>query len=319
MKDLRNFSLLLLLSGMFLLSSCGSDDDTNPDPEPEPMDIVETAQATDNLSILVDALTQTGLVSALQGDGPLTVFAPTNDAFQALLDSEPSWNSLSDIDNAVLSDVLLFHVLGGEVMAADLSDSYVTTNSLGPNDEPIVLQVDVTGGVKFNGSANPVTTDVDATNGVVHIIDKVMLPPSVVNLALNNPVFSSLVSALTRADLTMDYVSILSGAGPFTVFAPTNDAFQSLLDSNPEWSSLADIPTATLEAVLNYHVVSGANVKAGQLTDNQTITTLGGEITTDLVNGAKIETTSNQSVNIILTDVQGSNGVVHAIDAVLIP
>lgn len=318
MKDLRILSLLLLLSGIFMISSCGSDDDT-PDPTPDPLDIVETAQATDNLSILVEALTQTGLVSALQADGPLTVFAPTNQAFQDLLDATPAWNSLSDIDNAVLTDVLLFHVLGGEVKAADLSDSYVTTNSLGPNDEPIVLQVDVTGGVKFNGSALPVTTDVDATNGVVHIIDEVMLPPSVVSLALNNPVFSSLVSALTRDDLTTDYVSILSGAGPFTVFAPTNDAFQALLDSNADWNSLADIPVATLEAVLNYHVVNGANVKAGQLTDNQTITTLGGEITTDLVNGAKIETTSNQSVNIILTDVQGSNGVVHAIDAVLLP
>ncbi len=318
MKDLRNLSLLLLLAGMFTFSSCGSDDDT-PEPTPDPLDIVETAQATANLSILVDAVTQAGLADALKADGPLTVFAPTNDAFQALLDSEPSWNSLSDIDNTVLTNVLLFHVLGGEVKAADLSDSYVTTSSLGPNDEPIVLQVDVTGGVKFNGDAEPVTTDVEASNGVVHIIDKVMLPPSVVNLALNNPVFSSLVSALTRADLTTDYVSILSGAGPFTVFAPTNDAFQALLDSNADWNSLADIPLATLEAVLNYHVVSGANVQSDQLTDNQTITTLGGTVTTDLSNGAKLESTSEQSVGIILTDAQGSNGVVHAIDTVLLP
>lgn len=321
MKDLRNYSLLLMVFGMFLLTSCGTDDDATPDPTPVvPVNIVETAQATDDLSILVDALTQTGLVSALEANGPLTVFAPTNQAFQDLLDSEPSWNSLADIDNDVLSSVLLFHVLGGEVRSTDLADSYITTNTLGPNDEPVVLQIETTNGVVFNGNANPVTTDVDATNGVVHIIDAVMLPPSVVNLALNNDAFSTLVAALTRPDLSTDYVSVLSGAGPFTVFAPTNEAFQALLDSNVDWTSLDDIPTATLEAVLNYHVVSGANVQAGQLVDDQVITTIGGvELTTDLVNGSKLTTTSAQSVNIVLTDVQGTNGVVHAIDAVLLP
>jgi uncharacterized surface protein with fasciclin (FAS1) repeats len=258
-------------------------------------------------------------VSTLQGDGPFTVFAPTNDAFQALLDSNDSWNSLSDIDNATLTDVLLFHVIGGQVNAADLTDSYATTQTTGPNSEPVVLQIDVTGGVKFNGSAQPIATDVAATNGVIHTINEVMLPPSVVNLALNNANFTSLVSALTRADLTTDYVSILSGDGPFTVFAPTNAAFQALLDSNDDWSSLNDIPVATLEAVLTYHVVGGANVQADQLTDNQELTALGGMLTVDLSDGAKLETTSGQSVNIIITDVQGTNGVVHAIDAVLLP
>jgi transforming growth factor-beta-induced protein len=146
-----------------------------------------------------------------------------------------------------------------------------------------------------------------------------MLPPSVVNLALNNPNFSILVSALTRSDLTTDYVSILSGDGPFTVFAPTNDAFIALLDSNDDWNTLDDIPVATLEAVLNYHVVSGANVQSKELTDEQEVTALGGTFTIDLTGGAKIKTTSNQSVNIVLTDVQGSNGVVHVIDAILLP
>jgi len=181
------------------------------------------------------------------------------------------------------------------------------------------LQVDVTGGVKFNGSATPTTTDIATTNGTVHIIDEVMLPPSVVSLALNNPAFSTLVAALTRTDLMTDYVSILSGDGPFTVFAPTNDAFQALLDSNDEWSSLDDIPLTTLEAVLNYHVVSGANVQSDELTDNQEVMTLGGMITVDLTEGVKIETTSGQSVGVAIADVQGANGVVHAVGGVLLP
>ncbi len=315
MKNLKFLLAGLLFVSAFTFTSCDKDDD-NPTPA---MDLVETAVATDDLSILVEALTQAGLVSALQGDGPFTVFAPTNAAFQELLDSNPAWNSLSDIDNATLTKVLKFHVIAADIKAADLTDSYATTLATGPNNEQIVLQIDVTGGVKFNGSSSPVTTDIKTANGTVHIINKVMLPPSVVNLALNNPNFSSLVAALTRADLTTDYVSILSGTGPFTIFAPTNAAFQALLDSNPAWTSLNDIPVATLEAVLNYHVISGANVQSGQLTDNQEVASLGGMLTVDLSNGAKLETTSNQSVNIILTDAQGSNGVVHVVDQVLLP
>ena len=317
---MHNFKFLFF--GLFALSlltftACDNDDDEMV--TPDPMNIVETAVATADLSILVDALTQANLVSTLETDGPFTVFAPTNAAFQALLDSNPDWNSLSDIDNATLANVLKFHVLAADIKAADLADSYVTSLATGPNDEQIVLQVDVTGGVVFNGSAKPVMTDVATSNGTVHIIDEVMLPPTVVNLALNNPIFSSLVAALTRADLTTDYVSILSGDGPFTVFAPTNDAFQALLDSSAEWNTLDDIPVETLEAVLNYHVVNGANVQSKELSDNQEVSTLGGTLTVDLTSGAKIETTSSQSVDIILTDAQGANGVVHVVNQVLLP
>jgi len=314
MKNLKYLAFGLLCLSLFTFTSCDKDD-----PTPEPMDIVETAIATDDLSLLVDALTQTNLASTLQGTGPFTVFAPRNAAFEALLASNSNWNSLSDIDNATLTNVLLFHVLAADVKAENLTDSYVTSLASGPNDEQIVLQIDVTGGVKLNGSTSPVTVDIATSNGTVHIIDEVMLPPNVVSLALNNPVFSTLVAALTRSDLNTNYVEILSGPGPFTVFAPTNDAFQALLDSNPNWSSLNDIPLATLEAVLNYHVVSGANVQSSQLSDNQEVASLGGTLTVDLSNGAKLETTSNQSVNISLTDVQGANGVVHAVDEVLIP
>ena len=227
-----------------------------------------------------------------------------------------------DIPVETLKAVLLFHVLDTEVASTSLSDTYVKTLSLGPNNEPLSLQVEVTGGVVFNGDAEPIQTDVDASNGIVHVIDKVMLPPNVVTLALNNNGFTSLVSALTRSDLTTDFVSILSGNGPFTVFAPTNAAFQALLDSNSSWNSLNDIPLATLEAVLKYHVISGANVQADQLS-NGSVATLGGDLTINLTNGAQIETSSNQTVNILVgaatNDVQGTNGVIHAIDDVLIP
>lgn len=316
MKNLQFLFVTLITFNLFVFTSCSDDDST---PEPQVSSIVDTAIATDDLSILVEALQSTDLVSALQADGPFTVFAPTNQAFQNLLDATPAWNTLSDIPTETLKNVLLFHVVSGEVRAADLTDTYVPTLSPAPNSEAVSLKVEVTGGVEFNNSAAPVTTDIEATNGVIHIIDEVMLPPNVVSIALDNDNFSTLVAALTREDLTADFVSILSGDGPFTVFAPTNAAFQALLDSNDDWNGLGDIPVATLEAVLTYHVVSGANVQSRQLTDNQSVETLGGTLTVDLTNGAKVETSSNQSVNIVIVDVQGTNGVVHAVDAVLLP
>jgi transforming growth factor-beta-induced protein len=311
MKLLKN--LLPLFVAFFILQSC----DDNDTPVPETNTIVDVA-VNSNFTSLVAAVTRADLATTLSGAGPYTVFAPTNAAFQTLLDTNSNWNSINDIPVETLRSVLLFHVLSGEVRSTDLSDTYVNTVSTGPNDAPISLQVEVTGGVEFNGDAAPVTVDVDASNGVVHVVNKVMLPPNVVTLALNNAGFSSLVAALTDSRHTTDFVAVLSGAGPFTVFAPTNDAFQGLLDSNATWNSLADVPIATLEAVLLYHVVSGVNVQADQLS-NGAVTTLGGEITIDLTSGAQIMTTSSQTVDIIITDVQGSNGVIHAINAVLLP
>lgn len=140
---------------------------------------------------------------------------------------------------------------------------------------------------------------------------------TIVDVAVDNNL-TSLVAAVTRADL----VSTLSSNGSFTVFAPTNDAFQDLLDSDQNWNSLADVPIATLDAVLKYHVVNGANVQGNQLS-NGDVFVLGGSITIDLSTGVQIKTTSNQTVNIIVSsatnDVQGTNGVVHAIDTVLLP
>ena len=287
-----------------------------------PKDITDLAIETPELSTLVAALQKADLVGALQADGPFTVFAPTNEAFQALLDSNASWSSLDDIPVETLKSVLLFHVLSGEVKSTDLSDTYVNTLATGSNDEPLSLQVEVTGAIEFNGDAKPVTVDVQGSNGVVHIIDKVMLPPNVVTLALNNAGFTSLVAALTDSRHTTNFVETLSGNGPFTIFAPTNDAFQALLDSNMMWNSIGDIPIATLDAVLKYHVVNGSNVQADQLT-NGDVTTLGGTVTIDLTSGAQIKTSSMQTVNILVgaatNDVQGTNGVIHAVDTVLLP
>lgn len=305
------FSLFLALSAGLLFTACNDDDDN-------PQSIVELAQSNANLSILVDALQRADLVATLEGSGPFTVLAPTNDAFNALLSSLGA-SSLNDVPVDVLRNILLNHVISGNVRSTDLATGYVNTLAKGPNDSPISLFVDLSSGVKFNGTASVTTADVVGANGIVHIIDQVITIPTVVTHALSNPNFSILVAALTRSDLGVDYVSLLSGDGPFTVFAPTNDAFAALLTELGA-SSLNDIPANTLNAVLQYHVVASANVRSSQLTNGQQVTTFqGGSFTVNLTDGAKITDAKGRIANIVAVDVQGGNGVVHAIDRVILP
>ena len=307
------FFLFLSLSAGVLFTACDNDNNDN-----DPQSIVDLAQGNADLSILVDALVRADLVSTLEGNGPFTVLAPTNTAFTNLLNTLGA-NSLDDIPVADLRNILLNHVISGDVRSTALTAGYVTTLAEGPDNSPISLLVDLSSGVKFNNMAAVTTADVIATNGVVHIIDAVITIPNVVNHALNNPDFSILVEALTRGDLGVDYVGLLSGDGPFTVFAPTNDAFVALLGELGA-NSLDDIDANTLNAVLQYHVVAGANVRSGQLTDGQQVTTFqGGTFTVNLGDGAKITDGQGRQTNIIAVDVQGSNGVVHGIDRVILP
>ena len=306
------FSLLVLSVSALSFSACKDSDNDSP------KNIVDLARGNANLSTLVSAIQRAGLVDALSADGPLTVFAPTNQAFSDLL-SGLGFSRLEDVPVDVLKNILLNHVVSGKVKSSDLSTGYIKSLlTFGASTSNVSLYVNTSAGVKVNGST-VTTPDVDASNGVVHIIDKVIVPPTVVDQALNNPNFSTLVAALTRSDLGVDYVGILSGDGPFTVFAPTNDAFAALLTELGA-GGLGEIPAATLNAVLQYHVVSGANVLASQLTEGQTVTTLqGGTFKIGLAGGAKITDAKGRTSNIIVTDVQGTNGVVHAIDKVILP
>lgn len=310
------FGLFLALSASSIFIACGEKDD-----ETTPKNIVQTAQANSDLSSLVAALSRAGLVDALNAAGPFTVFAPTNAAFSAFL-SANGFAKLEDVPVPVLQQILLNHVVSGEVRAAAVpTEGYaktLATFGTTTSNLSILLQKSA-GGVSINKDVKVTTADVLASNGVVHVVDKVIGLPTVVNHALNNANFSTLVAALTRPGLGVDYVGLLSGAGPFTVFAPTNAAFAALL-TELNLTSLDQVDNATLNAVLQYHVLNGANVLASQLTNGQVVTTFGtGTFTINLTGGAKIVDAKGRSTNIIITDVQGSNGVVHAIDKVLLP
>ncbi|HCK20594.1 MAG TPA: cell adhesion protein [Bacteroidetes bacterium] len=320
MKFLSFPVLMTMLLSVFFVG-CDDDDMMDDNMNTETTSVVDLALATPELSILVEALQAANLVDVLADlNSTFTVLAPTNDAFVDIL-AELGLTKEELLAAPNLADILLFHVIDGDVRSTDLATGYVKTlNTAGPNGTSPSLRVVVDGGVTFNGGSTVTTADVVADNGVVHIINKVMLAPSIVDLALSNDAFTSLVAALTAPDNTTDFVGLLSGDGPFTVFAPTNDAFQALLDSEPSWNVLTDIPLAVREAVLAYHASTAGNVQAGDLTDGQSIPTLeGSNLTVDLSSGAQLITGSGQTVNIIVTDVQGTNGIVHVVDAVLIP
>mgnify|MGYP002712960045 CR=1 FL=1 len=289
--------------------------------------VVDHAAANPNFSNLVAALSAADgdLVNVLSGDGPFTILAPDNAAFAGFL-SDNGFSALGDVPTDVLAQVLLNHVMSGVTLSTDLTAAgagYTNTLATGAGNNPMSLYFNTSDGVKFNGISNVTTADIVGTNGVIHAIDGVIGLPTVVDFALADPTFETLVAALTRDDLTFDYVSTLStpngtSPAPFTVFAPTNDAFASLL-TELGVSSLADIDEPTLKATLDHHAVAGANVRAADLMDNMTVTTLGGDITANVTGGATLTDANGRVSNIIAVDVQAANGVIHVIDKVVLP
>ncbi|MBX7142649.1 MAG: fasciclin domain-containing protein, partial [Chitinophagales bacterium] len=290
----RFFQFFMVMVASAVLTSCSKDDDTTPAEQ----NIYQTAKTNPDLSSLVAAIDKAGLSDELSNSASsFTVFAPTNDAFSAFL-SANGFSSLNDVPVDVLTSVLLNHVVDGKKMAADLTTGYVNTlATFGSTTSHLSLYVNTSAGVTLNGSSKVTAADVKASNGVVHVVDQVIGLPTVVTFAVSNPDFSTLVQALTRPDLSTDFVSILSGAGPFTVFAPTNAAFSALLTELGA-SSLNDIDAATLEKVLTYHVVSG-NILAESLSNNQVVGTLNGDsFTIHLMSGAQIMDANDRTSNI---------------------
>lgn len=260
-----------------------------------PKDIVATAIAAGNFTKLAEALTSADLVGALQGDGPFTVFAPDDDAFAAFEAENPG--VLAGLSKEDLTAILTYHVVSGKVLSTDLTDGAVSATL---NGSPVLFDLD--GGAMVN-DANVTTADIEASNGVIHVIDTIILPPKddLVATAIAAGNFTQLAGALTAAELVDD----LQGEGPFTVFAPTDDAF----------AKLAAVPSGDdLKNVLLYHVVSGL-VGSGNLSAGEVPTLLTDQsVTISLEGGAKVNDAS-----ITTTDILTKNGVIHVIDTVLVP
>ncbi|BAL98706.1 MULTISPECIES: fasciclin domain-containing protein [Caldilinea] len=321
----------------------------------EKPDVVETAVAAGNFTILVELIQAAELVDVLKGEGPFTVFAPTDEAFAAV--PAEILTALAE-DPEMLRSVLLYHVVPGRLVAALISDGKEVETAQGES-----VRFSFADGVKKVNEATIVARDIQASNGVIHAIDSVILPPSVaaalsdllpagaaeaaatpepteeaaeetaveaaatpeatpepveeaaeeladiVDTAVAAGQFTTLAAALTEAGL----VDALRGPGPFTVFAPTDDAFAALPQETLD-AVLAD-PQGLLTQILLYHVVAG-KVMAADLVDGQELATLqGAPLTISLSDeGAMVN-----DATIIATDIEASNGVIHVIDAVLVP
>jgi len=304
MKTIKQ-TIILIFLGSFILTAC-NDEDT-PTPMPTERNVVETAQAANDFNTLIQAAQQAGLADFLSNESQITVFAPTDQAFSNLLASL-GVSGLADIDNATLASILTYHVVGGAVYSNNLSSGVVSTlNDGGPGSKALSLFVNVGTDVSVNNS-KVTAADIKASNGVIHVIDEVLLPPSVVDIAVTGG-FNHLVAAVIKADLA----ETLSGTGPFTVFAPTDEAFEMLFDQLGI-NGIDDLSKEDLQPILTYHVV-GANVQSGDLSAGNVETVNGEDISVSLDGGVMI----NGMANVISADIQGINGVVHVIDKVLIP
>ncbi|GAA3626251.1 fasciclin domain-containing protein [Flavivirga jejuensis] len=305
--------LALIFLSFATILSCSNDDD-NTTPELESLNIVESALITSDLSNLVAALQAADgdLVNVLSGSGPFTVLAPNNAAFTAFL-SANNFASLADVPTDILKQILLNHVIyDATLMSTDLiaaGSGYASTEATGAGDNKMSIYFDTSSGVTFNGISNVDTPDIEAINGVIHIVDAVIGLPNIVDHAVANPNLTNLVSALTT-DGNTTFTDLLSTPGDFTVFAPTNDGFTAF--TNPAGNALNDIlsnhvvteVTATASGLANSYVKTAATF--GATTNNLSL-----YINTD--NGV----TLNGISTVVIPDIIASNGVIHAVDAVI--
>ena len=359
--------LALLLSLTLVAAACGDDDpvessgsDSASASEPaddmademteeddaadEPGTIVDVAVGAGSFETLVAAVTEAGLVDTLSGEGPFTVFAPTDDAFAAALDAL-GLTASELLASEALGDILTYHVVAGAVDAATAIS--LDGQSAGTvQGEEIAISV-VDGSVVINDSATVIQADVAASNGIIHVIDAVILPPTIAEALLGDPmeesdeamademveeeevaeelgtivevaaeagIFKTLLAAGDAAGLS----PVLDAPGDYTIFAPTDDAFAAALEALGLTAEELLADTATLTSILTYHGLLGSvDAAAAIALDGQSVATINSaEIAISVVDGNVV---INDTATVIQADVAASNGIIHVIDAVLLP
>src|SRR5690606_2301804 len=313
--NLLNFSKRFLAVSMVGLSSflvsC-SDDEIIVE---ENSSIVDVVVGSANFSTLESAVIKANLSSVLNGNGPFTVFAPDNEAFNA---SGVTSSVIQDLSSDQLKEILLYHTLSSKVNSASIqTGSNIAVETANGDDVYITKN---SNGVFVNGWKVK-QADIMASNGVIHSLERVLMPAAgnLVEVAQANANLSYLVAAVLRASQgTTNVAQVLTSAGPFTVFAPTNQAF-----INAGFPTIAAIEAAdpnTLASILTYHVLS-ARAFSSDLTNGQSLTTVnGGTLSVALGTTATIKGKANTTASgITSVNIMASNGVVHLIDQVLLP
>ena len=325
-SNLKKLAVLCFVTTAII--SCNNDDYVAPLPVDN--SIAGIASRDAQFTVLVDALSRAGLVNTLKGTGPFTVFAPTNTAFNAFLTAN-GFANLDAVPVPLLKEILLNHVVSGAVQSTALTTGYIKTLAKGSASSTNTLSMYVNtanNGVRLNGVSGVTTPNILATNGVIHVVNAVIGLPTIVTHTVANPNFEKL-KLLVTSPAQSAVLAALSGSGPLTVFAPLNAAVDAATGSGGFASGASD---AAVTRVLQYHVVAGNNL-AASLVDNTDITSVANQpgsttvfqtlkVFTSAPLGPRLQdkaTAPNNISKIVATDVQCSNGVIHAVDKVLQP
>jgi len=302
---------------MVLVPVVSAQDDAPAEPVPAteeapagPQTIADIAVSDPQFSILVAALTQAGLVDAVADpDASLTVLAPTDEAFTRLL-NDAGISAADLLQNPALADILLYHVIPGAATSSDIAGLEIpVVNSL--QGSPIVVNYDVDGSIRVNGTVNVVVKDIQASNGVIHVIDGVILPPdyaseaelNIAETATEAGVFNVLLTAAQATGL----VPTLTENGPWTVFAPTDEAFAVFLASQGLTAADLLADEDALRDVLMYHIALDG-ITSGEVVQETELYMMNG----DKVAVADLPLSETR-------DVEASNGIIHVLNGVLVP
>lgn len=295
---------IIVLSLMLTIAFSACSDDDSPVDNDEGT-IVEVAQANENFSILATAIVDAGLATTLDAEGPFTVFAPTNAAFGNLPDG-----LLESLSQAQLAEILSYHVIQSEVASTDLQAEQAVATVAGGQ-----LFVTVTDGeVIVNDNATVIDADIPASNGIIHAVDQVLLPDSyldVVGIIAKRYTLQTLEEAVVAANLAADLQQDTESG--YTVFAPANEAFEGI--------DLSALSQEQLQSILTYHVLPTA-VLSSELSSSQTVTTVNGAtLQIDVASDGTVSLTDQQGnvYQVTQADLEGTNGVVHIINGVLMP
>jgi len=316
-KCLCTFTILFAAT-----TSCLEDADDNDNRLPRPNAYERVAESTEH-TLLLEALELTGLDLTFKNSGSFTVFAPDDAAFATYL-SDNAIVMLADIPRAELRNLLLNHVLQNLRRDADFTAGYTKTSALSTADKNLDMYVQIAPSLLLNNSVSITRANVSASNGVLHFTDKVLALPTLATLVAANPDFGALSTALTQQNLVAalsNTTTTGTNPAPFTVFAPSDAAFQALIDESTTdpLNSIADLlALPNLSDILLYHVVSGNAYRNGDFSDNFTVDPIAtGTFTINTTDGTAITDGQGRIVNLIERDITGVNGVLHSLNNLL--
>ncbi|MEI7509637.1 MAG: fasciclin domain-containing protein [Flavobacterium sp.] len=310
----RKISIIVLLALITIACSKSKD-------EPETNNtITDIASRKSDLKIFTQALNITGFADLYKQSGAHTIFAPSNDAFTTFLTAK-GFATINDIPVDQLKNLLLNHIINGSFQTTQLTTKYVKSLAFGSASatNELSLYVDTTAGIKVNGVATVVTSNIVASNGVIHIVDTVIDLPTIATHTSANLNLSSFANTLALPAQSA-VLSNITGSTIFTVFEPTNDAFTSLDTELASAGGIAGVSDTNMSKILSYHITNG-NTLSTAFSDGLVFSTLTvpQSFTLQVTGGTKITDSNNRIANVTYTNVQCNNGVIHIIDKVLLP